>query len=494
MKNFFNSTMKPASVLALASLLAVSCQSKKVQETHQQHPNVLFIAIDDLKPMLGCYGDSLIQTPNIDRLAQTGVVFTNAHCQQAVCGPSRASLLMGMRPDFSKIYDLKTFIRDKNPDITTLPQHFKNNGYSTAAVGKVFDVRSVDQHHDSLSWSEPYELLEGSNPIGEGWIYSKKRISTEAPDVADSITVDGKILMRGNELMQQLSRQSKPFFLAVGFHKPHLPFVAPKKYWDLYDRNDFKVHPFQEKPENAPGFAYQPGWEIRSLYEDVPKKGKIADGKQVELIHGYHACVSFIDQQVGLLLKQLDDLGLRENTIVVLWGDHGWHLGDHDMWCKHTNYEQSTRSPLIISYGSKFKGSNASPTEFVDIFPSLCDLSGVNTPAKLDGTSLLPIMSGEKEKVKDVAVSQFHRNGNLMGYAFRNERYRYVVWFKSKFKQEEIGPFGEDMIVAKELYDYKKDPLETRNLIDDSAYTSARKEMEQLSKDYFQKSVKLVQN
>ncbi|MFA8436864.1 MAG: sulfatase [Marinifilaceae bacterium] len=477
--------MKKKSLLVLAPVLAVSCNVKQPKELEQNKPNVLFIAVDDLKPMLGCYGDSLVQTPNIDRLAQSGVVFTNNHCQQAVCGPSRASLLTGKRPDFTKVYDLKTLIRDKNPQITTLPQYFREQGYTTAATGKIFDVRSVDQYHDSLSWSVPYELLEGSNPIGEGWVYSKKRISTEAPDVAESLTVDGKILLRGNQLLRNLAKQSSPFFLAVGFHKPHLPFVAPKKYWDLYDRNDFQVHSFQKHAKGAPEFAYQPGWEIRRLYEDIPNKERIPDAKQLELIHGYHACVSFIDQQVGLLLKQLDDLGLRENTIVVLWGDHGWHLGDHDMWCKHTNYEQATRSPLILSYGDKFKGRTSSPTEFVDVFPTICDLAGVELSNILDGKSLVPLMTGNQKKVKEYSVSQFHRNGNLMGYAFRNERYRYIVWFRSNFKKDEVGPFDEDFVVARELYDYQEDPLETRNLIDDHEYGDIRSKMKAQSEVFF---------
>jgi len=479
------SQIKAGAILALLPLMTVSCVEKSKSKLKHNQPNVLFIAVDDLKPMMGCYGDSLIKTPNLDQLAKTGVVFTNTHCQQAVCAPSRASLLTGKRPDFTKIYDLKTLIRDKNPQVKTLPQYFKEIGYTSAAVGKVFDVRSVDQGHDSLSWSIPYEPVKGANSRGGGYVYETRRISTEAPDVADSLTLDGRVLKRSSALLSDLAGKDTPFFLAVGFHKPHLPFVAPKKYWELYDRNDFQVHPFQEHAKDAPEFAYQPGWEIRSIYQDIPKTERISDNKQLELIHGYHACVSFIDQQIGLLIKQLDDLGLRENTIIVLWGDHGWHLGDHDMWCKHSNYEQATHSPLVISYGDKYKGTSHSPTEFVDVFPTICDLAGLGLPHTLDGESLVPVMSGEKESVKDFAVSQFHRNGNLMGYAFRNERYRYIVWLKSKFKKDEVDPFDEDLVVARELYDYRKDPMETINVVDDKAYQTILKEWKRKSTAFF---------
>jgi len=476
---------KGMNALACLPLLTLSCINQ-TEITDNTRPNVLFIAVDDLKPMMGCYGDSLIKTPNLDKLSQTGVVFTNAHCQQAVCAPSRASILTGKRPDFTKIYDLKTLIRDKNPNIKTLPQHFKENGYCTAAVGKVFDVRSVDNQHDSISWTIPYEPVKGANSRGGGYVYETRRFSTENPEVADSLTLDGRVLKRSSLLLKKIAENNSPFFLAVGFHKPHLPFVTPKKYWDLYDRNDFRVHPFQQHAKGAPGFAYQPGWEIRSIYEDVSKTDKIPESKQLELIHGYHACVSFIDQQIGLLLEQLNELGLRENTIIVLCGDHGWHLGDHDMWCKHSNYEQATRSPLIISFDDKYKGISHAPTEFVDVFPSICDLAVVDLPGEMDGKSLVPIMDGKQNKVKDFAVSQFHRNGNLMGYSFRDEDSRYIVWLKSNFKKDETQLFSEDLVVARELYDYKKDPMETINVADKKEYAATRKEWERKSLAFFQ--------
>jgi arylsulfatase A-like enzyme len=381
------------------------------------------------------------------------------------------------------VWNLKTLIRDMVPNIKTIPQFFRENGYETAAVGKVFDVRSVDAKHDSLSWSIPYQKIKKSNSKGGGWIYAKERISTEAPDVADSVTIDGEVLSKGKKLIDRMANNQKPFFLAIGFHKPHLPFVAPKKYWDLYNREKIKIHPFREHAQGTPEWAYQPGWEIRSLYTDIPKEGALSSEKQKELIHGYYACVSFIDQQIGELLDHLKKNNLASNTIVVLWGDHGWHLGDHGMWCKHTNFEQATRSPLIMSYGSHFIGSTSSPTEFVDIFPTLCELSDIPPSFALDGKTLVPLMKGKVKSVKDYSVSQFHRQGSYMGYAFRDERYRYVVWLKDNFRT--YMSYRKELEVAWELYDYKTDHYETINLINDNNYKDVIKRFEEYSVNYF---------
>ena len=446
--------------------------------------NILFIAVDDLKPMLGCYGDTLIKTPNIDKLASQGFIFKNNHCQQAVCAPSRASILTGKRPDYTKVWDLKTLIRDKNPDIVTMPQYFKQMGYQTAAVGKIFDYRSVDKLADSVSWTYRYENVKNTNPKGGGYIFATERVSTEAPDVPDSVTIDGVVLKRSIAYLQKFAKDDKPFFLAAGFYKPHLPFVAPKKYWDMYDRKDFHLPPFQKYPEGAPPYAPQPGWELRSIYVDIPSdfSAPIPKDKQLELIHGYHACVSFIDVQIGKLIDELDRLGLRENTVIVLWGDHGWHLGDHNMWCKHTNYEQATRAPLIFSDASVEKGSNNSPTEFVDVFPTLCELSGVEIPADLDGKSLVPVLEKKTGKIKEFAVSQFPR-GKKMGYAFRNERYRYVIWMKNRFTSDQ--PYSDSLIADEELYDYEKDLLETKNLASDESYSGIKKKMHGYAVKFF---------
>ncbi|MGE9294768.1 MAG: sulfatase-like hydrolase/transferase, partial [Puniceicoccales bacterium] len=268
----------------------------------------------------------------------------------------------------------------------------------------------------------------------------------------------------------KLAQQDQPFFLAVGFQKPHLPFVAPKKYWDMYERDDFELAEYQQAPDGTPEFTLQPGWEIRGKY-DVPKRGAFSDELQRELIHGYHACVSYIDAQVGKLLDALEQAGVADNTIGVLWGDHGWHLGDHSMWCKHSVYEQATRSPLII-FSPKQKdhgGRVLSPTEFTDIFPTLCELAELEQPNALEGVSLVPLMDDDSDAVREVAMSQYNRtpNGkNLVGYTFRDERYRYTEW---RVAPGPNLPGGEE-VFAQELYDYELDPLETKNLIDSPEY------------------------
>ena len=477
--------------------------------------NVLFIAVDDLKPMLGCYGDEQVLSPNIDRLASRGTVFLNAQCQQAVCAPSRASLLTGLRPDTTKVWDLKTRFRAAVPDVVTLPQYFKQQGYESVGTGKIYDPRSADGRNkmDVVSWSRPY--IHPENPADETYGYrdpafikiieeakskikGKKRLGyenflkvvgkrpTDNADVPDEAYYDGAMAVEGVELINELSQGDKPFFLAIGFKKPHLPFNAPKKYWDLYDRKQFDLAAFGDMPEGAPEFHYQPGWELRNYA--VPKKGTLPEDLQRELIHGYHACVSYIDAQVGLLLEGLDKAGVTDNTVIVLWGDHGWHLGDHGIWCKHTNYEQAARSPLIFvspKAGQK-NGKSTSPVEFVDIYPTLCDLAGLPTPNGLQGVSLRPVMEDPSVEVKPVAVSQYPRHvkgGQVMGYSYRDQRYRYIEWMDMDYRAGDIsGP-----IVARELYDYETDPLEKRNLFDDPAYATTVARMENLARSYHAK-------
>ena len=478
-----------------------------------EKPNVLFIAVDDLKPLIGCYGDTRIKTPQIDRLASQGTVFLNAHCQQAVCGPSRASLLTGLRPDTTKVWDLKTKMRDITPDILTLPQHFRANGYEAVGLGKIFDPRCVDggKWCDKPSWSRPYIHVE-NNPDSEMGLLNKKFVDRAramkkklgrkgadwgslkkalggmppfegSEDVPDEAYGDGMLAKTAVGLVAELSAAGKPFFLAVGFKKPHLPFVAPKKYWDLYRRDEIEVAKFQKMPAGAPGFHFQDSWELKNgSYSLVPRgPGLLPIDMQREMIHGYMACVSYIDTQIGKVLDALEANGVAGNTIVVLWGDHGWHLGDHGMWCKHTNYEQATRAPLIIARranGGK-PAKSSSPVEFVDIFPTLCDLAGLPKPAVLEGTTLLPVLDNPKAHVKEAAVSQYPRRSGrnaLMGYAFRDERYRYVEWL----------PRGEASAkpVASELYDYREDPLETKNLASDPARAEVLGRMQTLARKF----------
>jgi len=452
-------------------------QTVKTIKPNPKPKNVLFIAIDDLKPLLGCYGTPMVKTPNIDKLAAQGFVLENSHCQQAVCGPSRASLLTGKRPDYTQIWNLKTLIRDIHPDIVTMPQYFKQKGYQTAAVGKIFDFRSVDKLGDSISWSFKYDNFKHNSPIGKEYVNATEHVSSEITNVPDSLTADGEVVRQTTKYLRQFAKSDQPFFMATGFYKPHLPFVIPKKYWDMFDRNEIKLPPYRKDPVGAPKYATQPSWELRSGYADIPRdyNTPIPDAKQKELIHGYYAAVAFIDQQVGRVLDELDRLGLRENTIIVLWGDHGWHLGDHNMFCKHTNYEQATHAPLIFSDNKNLIGRSDSPVEFVDIYPTLCQLAGIPTPSNLDGVNLVPLMEKKVTKLKDYAVSQFPRDGNKMGYSFRDERYRYVIWVKKHFNTAK--PFDISLIDAEELYDYEADPLETKNLVQKTSYKKIAQKM-----------------
>ena len=516
-------------VITLLFLAPVSAQEKK-------KPNILFIAVDDLKPVLGCYGNTLIKTPNIDRLAKMGTVFMSNYCQQAVCGPTRASIMTGKRPDYTQVWDLKTKMRDINPDILSLPQYLISQGYSTQGIGKIYDNRCVDKKMDEPSWSVPfynyfkteekYYAKETGMPIlgayqaqetkelaikfkKEGqdkglkdkelddFVSKSIKPSVECVGVPDNAYNDGANALRALEILEKLKSDTKPFFFAVGFSKPHLPFVAPKKYWDLYKREDMPVAPFQEKSKNGVEAAYHNAGEIRA-YTDIPPLLSFTDqkdfgltlpiDKQQELIHGYYAAVSYTDAQVGKLLDKLDALGLTENTIIILWGDHGWHLGDHNLWCKHTNFEQATRTPMIIAAPGIAPSSTNAPTEFVDIFPTLCDLAGVSIPEILDGKSLMPIMNKSAKSIKEYSISQYPRSGNnteterqgyasskVMGYSLRDKRYRYTIWMNNNFRSTQ--KFNSDFIIGTELYDYDKDPNETNNVADDKEYKSVAKDL-----------------
>lgn len=535
-----------AALLGILSIAPIIAQEKS-------KPNVLFIAIDDLKPVLGCYGDKIIKTPNIDRLAKMGTVFLNNYCQQAVCGPTRASILTGMRPDVTKIRDLHTKMRDINPDIVTLPEYFISQGYTTSGIGKIFHPSCVDKKFDPQSWSIPFLVAKESDYFngmpfqkhyqspelkalttkeevvsavedGKGKKKGEKKSKKEADDeegargpafesldLPDNAYDDGVSALLAEKQIIKLSKANKPFFMAVGFRKPHLPFVSPKKYWDLYKREDMPVAEFQEHAANSKIFSYQyPGEftnysgvkEFAKFDKNDANKFGLAIDKQKEMIHAYYAAVSYSDAQVGILLNTLEKLGTLNNTIIVLWGDHGWHLGDHDMWGKHTNYEQATKSPLIIAAPGLKAGQTKAMTEFVDVFPTLCELSGGEVPAYLDGKSLVPVMKDNKASVKEYAMSQYPRKmdkadinkvedgkGKLMGYSMRTEQYRYTVWLKN-FTSDQA--YSVDKVYTKELYDYVKDPLEKVNVSDDTKYAAIAADLDKKMVAYFKsKEVKL---
>jgi len=434
--------------------------------------NVLFVAVDDLRTELGCYGVQAIQSPRIDQLAKRGTVFERAYCQQAVCSPSRTSLLTGCRPDTTKVYDLNTHFRKHLPDVVTLPQHFQNQGYFTRSVGKIFHG-GLD---DAASWSDPpakanrpgYQLPENQELVARKTEAAKgKKFATasarynamtgpawEYADVPDNAYQDGAVADAAIEMLRQA--KDKPFFLAVGFHKPHLPFVAPKKYWDLYRGGDIPLAPNPFPPTNAPKFALADWGELRA-YHDIPRLGPVTEEQARTLKHGYYACVSYMDAQLGRVLDELDRLGLRERTVIVLWGDHGWKLGEHGAWCKHSNFENDTRAPLICSApGQKAAGRHTRAlVEFVDIYPSLCELAGLPLPKHLEGTSFAPLLNAPEQAWKPAAFSQYPRGPDVMGYSMRTDRYRLTRWVK---------PDGTEL--AHELYDHQHDPLENDNVVD----------------------------
>ena len=454
--------------------------------------NVLFIAVDDLRPELGCYGLDHMRTPNIDALGDAGTVFTRAYCQQAVCSPSRTSLMTGCRPDTTRVWDLHTHFRDTVPDVLTLGQHFIANGYHAEAVGKIYHG-TLD---DPKTWSVPWKRGIGPGPdtpevphvssyfSEEGiadakasrqkWIdggrkgkrpYGMAWDDGDAPDVCHGETRMADYVATRFE---RLEADAKPFFMAIGFRKPHLPFTAPKKYWDLYDpaKIDLADNPFA--PKGAPPEALHNSGELRA-YSNIPRKGRIDDETALKLIHGYRACCSFTDANVGRVIAGLERNGLAQNTIVILWGDHGWHLGDHGLWCKHTNFETATHAPLIIRVPGQEPAKCDALVEFADIYPSLSDLCGLELPAHLEGASFAPLIDDPNHPWKAAALSQYPR-GKLMGYTLRADRYRYTEW---RNKQS-----GE--VAAIELYDHHADPAENENVAARPENVATLRELAQL--------------
>lgn len=435
-------------------------------ESSQQKKNVLLICVDDLKPILRCYGDPISVTPNLDKLAEQGVLFEKAYCNQAVCSPSRNALMCSLRPQSLGIYDLATNFRKTAPEAVTLGQFFQKHGYRAESMGKIFHVGHGNQD-DTASWSVPSFRPKGSSyalaESTEGARDSKngpRGAAFESADVPDDFYGDGKIANEAVKRLQAASEnRDQPFFMAVGFLKPHLPFVAPKKYWDLIDATKIQTAKLKKAPEGAPSYAPQFGGELRA-YKDMPEQGAIEEETQRSLIHGYYAATSYMDAQLGKVLDELDRNGLRENTIVVLWGDHGWHLGDHGMWCKHTNYEQATRIPLIVSAPGKKPGVRSSAlVETVDIYPTLAELAGLPAPEQIDGKSFAAVLDKPSQMSRDHVIHVYPRSapgvGQVIGRAIRNDRYRMVEWKKP----------GESEATAEyELYDYASDPLESKNL------------------------------
>jgi arylsulfatase A-like enzyme len=438
-----------------------------------QKPNILFIAVDDLRPELGCYGKSYIKSPNIDRLAGRGMVFNRAYCQQAVCSPSRSSLMTGMRPDTTKVWDLNTHFRVALPDVVTLGQHFKQHGYFVQGMGKIYHGGFDDAPTWSVAWqtpkAAPYALPENlalnqrqyeGEPDADARRKSGKNSrgpAFEGAEVPDDTFTDGKVAELAVVTLRELSQKPEPFFLAVGFIKPHLPFVSPRKYWDLYDPDKIQLAPNSFRPKDAPEYAILPGGELRN-YHGIPS-GSIPDNLARQLKHGYFAAISYTDAQVGRVLDELDRLDLASNTVVILWGDHGWKLGEHDAWCKHSNAENDVNAPLILSVpGMKNAGAHTDAlVEFVDVYPTLSELAGLPLPEHLEGTSFRSLLDAPDRLWKSAVFTQYPRSqkGGLMGYSMRTDRYRFTQWVKRE---------DSSQVDAVELYDHQTDPQEDENI------------------------------
>jgi arylsulfatase A-like enzyme len=483
---------RPLPVLLIALALGACRATPTVPAAR---PNVLFIAVDDLRPELGCYGATHAITPHIDRLAASGMVFTQAHCQQAVCNPSRASVMTGLRPETLGVLDLRTDFRSRRPDAVTVAQHFVQHGYRSWAIGKIFHNTLPDPG----SWSDPKTFLDGW-PFDPDAVYREpahvaalearqteltaagrearhidrfghwylKHVATEAPEVDDAAYYDGAQADHAVEKLAELAATGQPFFAAVGFYRPHLPFNAPKRYWDLYDRDTIPMPEHPEPVRGAPPMAINTIRELRG-YADfrdapTPDQGPLPEAQIRELRHGYLASVSYVDAQIGKLLDALDRLDLAADTVVVLWSDHGWKLGDHQSFCKMTNYEIDTRVPLIVrAPGRGPSGARCDAlVELVDLYPTLAELCGLPARAGLDGQSFAPLLAEPMRPFKDAVFSVFLREGiwvaadgiEYFGRAVRTARHRYVEW-----TVHESGAFA-----GRELYDHAVDPGETVNV------------------------------
>ncbi len=426
----------------------------------ENRPNIVVFLVDDLRPELGCYDAPHAITPNIDALAKDGVKFNRAYVQEAISAPSRMSILTSKRPENIGIYSLFTQLRSQHPDMLTIPEFFKENDYKTISVGKVF-------HHvtdDKESWTT---LMPRS---GSNWVLPENSVqdgvkgaATECVEVEDEAYLDGRTSQQAIELLKE--NKDNNFVMFVGLTKPHLPFYAPKKYWDLYDRDQFEI-PSKEAPEGINNYSLTVWAELRG-YRGIASEGVLDDSITRELIHGYHAAVSFMDTQVGKVMSELDALGLRENTIVILLGDHGWKIGEYGAWCKHSNFEIDTNIPFIVSREGSYAARRCNVesdalVEAVDLFPTIVDLCGFDEHDRgLDGKSVAPLLDTPDMEWDDAAYSLYPRGKKVMGFTCTDGEYRYTEWWNNE----------ESKVVAKEFYTCEQDYAKrSANLVDKKRY------------------------
>ena len=458
-------------LLVLFSMLLFGSLASDAGQQAQRKLNVLFIAADDLNNDLGCYGNTFIKTPNLDRLADRGVRFDRAYCQFPLCSPSRTSLLTGQRPDVTQVYDLQKHFRSVLPDVVTLPQLFQKNGYFVARVGKLYHYGNpgqigTDGLDDAPSWQvrvnpsgvdkDEEKVLTNHTPA-RGLGSSLSLYASPAPDEAHT---DGKVALETIKLIE--ANKDKPFFISAGFYRPHCPYIAPKKYFDLYPLDQIKAYPF--KPEDNANLP-------RSALWTQPPHFGVNEQQQREALQAYYASISFLDANVGRLLDALERLKLLDNTLIVFWSDHGYLLGQHGQWMKMSLFEGSARVPLIITGPGVTKGRASGRTvELLDLYPTLaeaCQLTG--TPTNLAGRSLQPLLKNPNAKWNKPALTQVTRGANanrLMGYSVRNERWRYTEW--------------DDGKQGAELYDETNDKEELHNLVNDPKHAKTVKEMKRL--------------
>lgn len=475
-------------ILALLALPAPLAGFSSDHEKDRKPPNILLILVDDLKPALGAYGDIRAKTPHMDRLASKGIRFEKAYSNQSVCAPSRVNLMLGSRSTSSGIYNFGQNFRDYFPNAVTMPQFFKQKGYHAESMGKAYHI-GHNTYGDDASWSVPHHkdlVIEYVDPESkkEGFtreeaLFSNQSASGlprgmawESPAVEDDAYADGRVANRAVERLAHLKNNpAQPFFLAVGFARPHLPFSVPKKYWDFYNPENFPLATYQKAPQGAPSYAVKRDTEI-DQYKPIPHSSEqdpFSPDLQRKLIHGYYAGVSYVDAQIGKVLLALEQLELDDNTIVVIWGDHGYHLGELGIWTKHVNYELANRIPVIMAGpGISRRGSKSAQLfETVDIYPTLVELAGFKRPEvvqPLDGLSMVPVLKKPSKIIRNHAYHTFPRGGRL-GRAIRTDRYRLVEWKK-------IGAL--ENTAEYELYDYRNGNVEMKNLAAEQPEVLAR--------------------
>jgi iduronate 2-sulfatase len=454
--------------------MVVICQGQVNQPDAKKNVlyNILFISIDDLRTELNCYGASHIKSPNIDRLAAQGVRFENAHVQQAICMASRASIMTGIRPEKHGIYT-GLAVDDVLPETLTINKYFEQNGYNIASCGKIY-------HHkiDTKKQFGENEIKSKGTWTGRGYVtpeaIEKITLNTkynrgpayEFAPVNDTIYKDGLNTQNALKKMEELSKDNVPFFLSVGLSKPHLPFVAPKKYWDMYPSSTIKITEIRKRPKNGYDKAIRTGGELKNYYGMPELFNEIDDNLALTLRRAYYACISYADAQVGKLLDKLEALRIRDKTIVILWSDHGYKLGDYNSWCKWTNMHLDTNIPLIFSIPEGKRNSvSKTPVAALDIYPTLVELNGLQKPNHLDGKSIVTLLKNPEIQRERVVFSIWPINRNdykktIIGYAAKTARFNYVEWIK----------IGSGEMVGRELFDHRKDPNETLNLIDNIEY------------------------